>query len=394
MKQTFFDVGYYQVKKHGQSAPGDAFMTRKAQGRQRVISVLSDGLGSGIRANVLSTMTATMALRSIEGNMSPQQTTEMISRTLPVCSIRKISYSTLTIVDVDEQGLVQIAEYDNPRFVLIRDGRIEEPEYESFSFNTANVKRNQILCSRFQARSGDRLVFFSDGVTQSGLGMRTTPLGWGDEGVREYLLNSLDKEPEQSATKLATNLVRESLKHDVYTARDDITCGSLYFRKPRNLMIATGPPYEKERDRHLAGMLSGFDGRTIVSGGTTANIIARELDRPLELDLAHHSSMTVPPASRMEGISLVTEGIITMSTVYEYLKAKREPSAVPKDPAESIVREMMDSDIIHFLVGTKINEAHQDPTMPVTLEIRRNLIKNIADLLKKDYFKDVEISYI
>ena len=314
-----------------------------------------------------------------------------------MCSIRKISYSTLTIVDVDEQGLVQIAEYDNPRFVLIRDGRIEEPEYKSFSFNTANVKRNQILCSRFQAqeRRPARLLLRRRHPVRSGYEDHTPGMGR-TRGSGSILLKSLDKDPEQSATRLATNLVRESLKHDVYTARDDITCGSLYFRKPRNLMIATGPSLSrKERDRHLAGMLSGFDGRTIVSGGTTANIIARELGREsLELDLAHHSSMTVPPASKMEGISLVTEGIITMSTVYEYLKAKREPSAVPKDPAESIVREMLDSDIIHFLVGTKINEAHQDPTMPVTLEIRRNLIKNIADLLKKDYFKDVEISYI
>ncbi|MDA3957516.1 MAG: stage II sporulation protein E, partial [Oceanispirochaeta sp.] len=120
MIKTFFDVGHFQVTKKGESAPGDAFLTRKAQGRQRIISVLSDGLGSGIRANVLSSLTATMAIRSIENNLSPLKTAELISRTLPVCSIRKISYSTFTIVDVDEHGMVQIAEYDNPRFVLIR----------------------------------------------------------------------------------------------------------------------------------------------------------------------------------------------------------------------------------------------------------------------------------
>lgn len=393
MHKTFFDVGYYQVMKKGESAPGDAFMTKKAQGRQRVISVLSDGLGSGIRANVLSSLTATMAIRSIENNLSPRKTAELISRTLPVCSIRKISYSTFTIVDVDEQGMVQIAEYDNPRFVLVRDGRIEEPEYEQFSFETVNTKRNIIHCSRFQAQSGDRLVFFSDGVTQSGLGMKTTPLGWGDEGARAYILKTLDKDPEQSSTQLANALVRESLRHDAYSPRDDITCGSLYFRKPRKLMIATGPPYDKERDKNLVGMLKGFDGKTIVSGGTTANIVARELGVDIEVDLSSHNH-NIPPSSRMEGVGFVSEGIITMSKLYEYLKTDHHIPVNHLDPAERIMADMLDSDIIQFLVGTRINEAHQDPNMPVELEIRRNLIKNIAETLKKNYFKEVNINYI
>lgn len=393
MDKTFFDVGHYQVMKKGESAPGDAFLTRKAQGRQRIISVLSDGLGSGIRANVLSSLTATMAIRSIESNLSPLKTAELISRTLPVCSIRKISYSTFTIVDVDEQGMVQIAEYDNPRFVLIRDGRIEDPDFERFSFKTVNTRRNEILCSRFQARSGDRLVFFSDGVTQSGLGMKTSPLGWGDEGARQFLLQTLDRNPELSSTHLSRALVRESIKQDVYSPRDDITCGSVYFRNPRKLMIATGPPFDMERDSHLAGMLKGFEGNTIISGGTTANIIAREWKKTIELDLDSQSE-TIPPCSTLEGATLVTEGIITMSRVYDYLKVKHEPGPEKGNPAERIVRMMLDSDEIHFLVGTRINEAHQDPNMPVALEIRRNLINSIADTLKNNFFKKVIINFI
>ncbi|MDC7233885.1 MAG: SpoIIE family protein phosphatase [Spirochaetales bacterium] len=393
MHRSFFDVGYYQVMKKGESAPGDAFMTRKAEGRNRVISVLSDGLGSGIRANVLSSLTATMAIRSIESNLSPRKTAELISRTLPVCSIRKISYSTFTIVDVDERGMVQIAEYDNPRFVLIRDGRIEEPESEEFVFETANTKRNVIISTRFQARSGDRLVFFSDGVTQSGLGMKTTPLGWGDEGARSFILKTLDKDPRQSSNQLASALVRESLKQDAYSPRDDITCGSLYFRKPRKLMIATGPPYNRDRDKNLVGMLKGFDGRTIVSGGTTANIVARELGAEVQVDLTGNFE-SIPPSSRIEGIDFVSEGIITMSKVFEYLKAEHQVPLVHPDPAEKIVEEMLNSDIIQFLVGTRINEAHQDPNMPVELEIRRNLIKNIAATLKEKYFKEVIINFI
>jgi len=393
MNKTFFDVGYYQLMKEGESAPGDAFLTHKTEGRQRIISVLSDGLGSGIRANVLSSLTATMAVRSIENNLSPLKTAELISRTLPVCSIRKISYSTFTIVDVDEHGMVQIAEYDNPRFVLIREGRIEEPAYERFSFKTVNTKRNEILCTRFQARSGDRLVFFSDGVTQSGLGMRSSPLGWGEEGARDFLLHTLDKSPDLSSTQLSRALVFESRKNDLYSPRDDITCGSLYFRQPRKLLIATGPPYDPQRDSHLAGLIKGFEGHTVISGGTTANIIARELGRSIEIDLSS-THETIPPCSKMEGVGLITEGIITMSRVHEYLKKLHEPPVLEGDPAERIIREMVNSDVIQFLLGTRINEAHQDPNMPVALEIRRNLINSIAETLRNLYFKEVLINYI
>nr|MDA3957478.1 stage II sporulation protein E [Oceanispirochaeta sp.] len=232
-----------------------------------------------------------------------------------------------------------------------------------------------------------------DGVTQSGLGMKMTPLGWGDEGARQFLLKTLDKNPELSSTDLSRALVRESVKHDVYSPRDDITCGSLYFRKPRQLMIATGAPYDMNRDRPLAGMINGFEGRTIIAGGTTANIIARELGRSINVNLGSQTD-TIPPCSTMEGVNLVTEGIITMSRVCEYLNKKHEPGIGPGDPAEEIVKEMINSDVIQFMVGTRINESHQDPNMPVALEIRRNLIKSIADCLKNNYFKEVLIKTI
>jgi len=393
MNKTFFDVGYFQIRKHGESAPGDAFLSRKAEGRQRMISVLSDGLGSGIRANVLSSLTATMALKSVENNLSVLKTAELISRTLPVCSERKISYATFTIVDVDEQGMVQILEYDNPRFILLRDNQIVCPEETTMTFRPGTVKRNEITSCQFQAQPGDRLVFFSDGVTQSGLGTASWPLGWGGDSVRDFVLRLLAREPEISSDQLSRAVVRESLKHDVYKARDDITCGSVYFRRPRRLMIATGPPYNPERDSHLAELILDFDGRTVISGGTTANIVSRELDRDICVNLKSHSS-SLPPASSMEGIHLITEGIITLGRVSEYLAHDEEEMHGDGNPAQQIVSAMLDSDIIHFIVGTRINDAHQDPNMPVELEIRRNIVKKIAELLKQKYLKEVNINYI
>ncbi len=393
MTNTFLDVGYYQVKKDGESAPGDAFLSRKAEGRQRMISILSDGLGSGIRANVLSSLTANMAMRAIEKNLPALQTAELISRTLPVCSERQISYATFTIVDIDEKGTVQILEYDNPHFVLIRENEIASLEESIIEFNPGTVNRNKITSCCFNAKPGDRLIFFSDGVTQSGLGTNSWPLGWGEGNVRAFLRKILAQEPEISSNDLARKVVKESLKNDVFKAKDDITCGSIYFRNPRKLMIATGPPFNPERDRGLAEMIRDFDGKSIISGGTTANIVARELKRDIQVDM---KSMTdeIPPSSTMEGVSLITEGIITLGKVSEYLTANQIDPVTGGNPARKIVEAMMDSDIIHFVIGTRINEAHQDPNIPMELEIRRNIVKKIADLMKDKYLKQTIMSYI
>ena len=393
MNKTFFDVGYYQVMKDGESAPGDAFRSRRAEGRQRMICVLSDGLGSGIRANVLSSLTATMALRAVEKDLPAQKTAELISRTLPVCSERQISYATFTIVDIDEQGTVQIQEYDNPHFILIRDNEITTLEESTTTFNPETVNRNMIRSCRFKAKPGDRLIFFSDGVTQSGLGTSHWPLGWGDDSVRKFVRKTLHLNPDISSDNLTRKIVRESLKNDVYKAKDDITCGSVYFREPRKMMIATGPPYNPDRDKGLAEMIRDFDGKTVISGGTTANIVSRELNRPIEVDL---SSLTeeLPPSSTMKGISLITEGIITMGKVSEYLEHNSREADFSGNPAQKIVESMMDSDIIHFVVGTRINDAHQDPNIPMELEIRRTIVKKVASIMQEKYLKDVIVSYI
>ena len=95
----------------------------------------------------------------------------------------------------------------------------------------------------------------------------------------------------------------------------------------------------------------------------------------------------------MEGIDLVTEGILTLSRV-ERLLAEDRREASPDNPADRMLQMLADSDKITFLVGTRINIAHQDPTLPVELEIRRNVVKKIKSKLERKWLKDVDIKYI
>jgi hypothetical protein len=401
--ETFVEVGFYQTKKHGEGAAGDVFLSQKAEDG-RIISVLSDGLGSGIKAGVLATLTATMAMKFVAEEIPIRRAASIIMKTLPVCKERGISYATFTIVDIDNSDAVRIIEYDNPPYMLVRDRTLIEPmktEIEakrgsrsSGGRKSAAPLQNALLhYSEFAARPGDRLVFFSDGVPQSGMGTVAKPLGWGNPATQSYVLRAVEEKATVSARELARGIVKEAEANDAYTAKDDITCGVVYFRRPRRLLVMTGPSVDHDRDREMAETFSSFPGRKVVCGGTTATILSRELDVDVRVSLADLDP-TMPPASRMEGADLVTEGIITLGKAAELLESGGVADRGKPNPATRLVELFLDSDQIDFVVGTKINEAHQDPSMPAELEIRRNIVKRVAALLKAKYLKETRIRFI
>jgi hypothetical protein len=401
---TFIEVGHFQICKAGQGAEGDAFLSQKNESDGRVITVLSDGLGSGIKAGVLSILTATMAMKFIASDIPIRRAAGIIMNTLPVCKVRGISYATFTLVDISNESSVRIMEYDNPSFILVREQTVVEPIAQYIPIDRKNKKsvpeKKAILrYSEYSARPGDRLVFFSDGVNQSGMGSKAFPLGWGVGNVQKFLLEKIAADPGISARELARAIAIEAQAHDGYRAKDDITCAVIYFRNPRDLLIITGPPVNPEHDGEMVRLFQSFPGKKILCGGTTTTIIARELNLPISLDLKHIDPI-VPPTARMEGADLVTEGIITLGKVSEILGRGTPTSGndilenLPDNGARRIVELMLDSDRITFIVGTKINEAHQDPNMPVELEMRRNIVKTIKELLTSRYLKDVSIKYL
>ena len=395
--KPFIEVAHYQVCKYKQGAPGDIFLSQKNPADGRVITTLSDGLGSGIKACVLGTLTATMATRFVAFDIPVKRAAEIIMNTLPVCQNRGISYATFTLVDIEPNSTVRIVEYDNPPYVLVREQTIIEPLKDISTFerrdkSTAPKIETQLHYSQYAARPGDRLVFFSDGVTQAGMGSIEYPFGWGITNVQDFILQKILFNPQISARELARLVVYEALKLDENKAKDDITCGVIYSRKPRDLLVLTGPPMHKDNDINIAHIFSLFDGKKVICGGTTANIISRELNRQIRVQLKN-PDLQVPPFSEMDGADLVTEGIITLGKVSEMLEKGYQSVYTHENAATKLVELFLDSDRIQFIVGTKINEAHQDPNMPVELEIRRNVIKKIASMLEEKYLKEVHIQF-
>lgn len=389
----FIEVDHAQEKKAGQAACGDVFLSQKLDGGERVVSVLADGLGSGIKASVLAHLTATMAARYAAEDADIARAARTILETLPVCSERQIAYSTFTIVDMDRRGETRIVEYDNPPFLLIRDGEVVPVPQQELRLPTAIGRDAVIREARFSARPGDRIVICSDGVTQAGVGQRTTPLGWGTEAETAYLRDLLKERPGISARQLARAVVQKALSLDGHKAKDDTSCGVIYLRKPREVLVFTGASVNRAMDKELAKLALGFEGRKVICGGTTAGILSRELGRPLEMDL-RELDPNVPPVSTLEGFDLVTEGAITLAVAARLLEEHENPELLKPNAATRLAGVFLDSDIIHIVAGTKINEALQDPSLPQDLDIRRNILRRLQRVLSEKFLKEVRVKFV
>jgi hypothetical protein len=392
-KDFYIEVNSQQRNHDEERICGDVFLNRYIKEEDRVIAVLSDGMGHGVKANILATLTATMALNFTREHKEVDLIAEIIMNTLPVCSERKIAYSTFTIADIESSGKTNILEYDNPHAIILRGNQEFDPSWKKVILEKGKHAGKVLRTCTFVPEKEDRIIFCSDGVAQSGMGSDAYPFGWERDSVATYARTLVSSEPSISASMLAGKIVTMAHKNDAYKAKDDISCAIIYFREPRKLMICTGPPYEKEKDRELAGKVKNYEGKVILCGGTTADIIARELNGTIVDELIFEDP-ELPPESFMEGIDLVTEGILTLQKVNEILKTYNNSVRLGKGPADKIVKMLMESDEIHFIIGTRINIAHQDPNLPVELEIRRTVVKRIARLLEEKWLKKVSFEYI
>lgn len=396
-KEKFFiEVGSYQNNKFNNIVCGDCVLLRKCIGENRNIAVLSDGLGSGVKANVLSTMTASMAMNFRVRHEPILRTIKAIMDTLPVDSVRNISYSTFTIIDVDSDGEAKIVEFDNPPLLLVRDNKVTRIKTDDTIIKRKAEGDRQderlIKMSNLTLKKEDRLICFSDGVSQSGIGNRDMPFGW-EDGIDEFIEELVKKNPKISARELSMRIVKQAELNDILKPKDDTSCVVLYVREPRRLLICTGPPFSENKDKYLAEIVSNYKGKKIVCGGTTSQILSRELKREITVNIDDIAA-GLPPSSQMEGIDLMTEGIITLGALSELLRKGMNNNLTGEGPAWEIYRMILDADIIDLVVGTKINVAHQDPSLPVELEIRRNVVKNIAVLLEERFMKEVRLKFI
>ena len=317
-QKSHIEIENRQVNHMGERICGDVFLSERVKEENRTILVLADGMGHGVKANMLATLTATMALRFAREHKEADRIAELIMKTLPVCSERKMSYSTFTIVDIYHDREVTIIEFDNPSSIILRGTHVLKPRWNCIVLPEAVKGKKEVLSCTFEPKKEDRIIICSDGVVQSGLGTSKYPFGWGREKLLSLTQELVNRDPGISASKISERIINTVVQNDAYHAKDDASCATVYFREPRKTLICTGPPYDEKKDSELSRRVDKFKGNIIICGATTGDIISRELGREIEDSLDFHDK-ELPPVSYMEGIDLLTEGILTLGKVSRVL---------------------------------------------------------------------------
>ena len=382
----FVDYATDSLNKAGEELCGDTVEFFRSD--SNAIAVMSDGLGSGVKANILATLTAKIAITMLKEGLHIEEVVDTIAHTLPVCNVRKLAYATFTIVKVDNNVTVYAAEFDNPSLFLIRNGKVEKLDGTTIEINERKIKE-----SIFKLQEDDILILVSDGVVHAGVGT-VLSLGWRWEEIAEFI----EKMPlkKMSAKDIMNKILTTCDNLYLKKPGDDATVSVMKLVKPKEVTMFSGPPKNHNKDSEIIRDLMRATGQKIICGGTASNIACRELNRELNIDM-EYVNKEIPPIGYINGIDLVTEGVLTIKATIERLKKIKlsmDFSALDGDDGSSKLAKLLYENCTHLkmLVGTAVNPAHQNPSFPEELSIKYKLLMELEDIMKS-LGKVVEVKY-
>lgn len=385
MNNLSTDIGFSGMNKFGEQLCGDRVEVVGSE-----VAVLADGLGSGVKANILSTLTAKIISTMIANSLTVEDCVKTIAATLPICSVRGVAYSTFTIIRIIANREAEIIQYDNPHVIMLRGGK--NFDYEKIS---EKIDGKLIYKSKIPLVMGDTFIAMSDGAVHAGIG-GTMNFGWQRENIIAFMEKMYDR--DFTAKTISTILVNQC--DYLYGGKpgDDTTVCTVKIRErvPVNLMIG---PAEKPGDMDkMLGLFFSKEGKHIVCGGTTSQLTAKYLGKPL-IPTLEYIDPKIPPIAELEGVDLVTEGVVTASRVLEYARdylAENENFldwSYNRDGASRIAKILFEEATdINFFVGRAVNPAHQNPDLPIGFNIKMRLVDELADCLKK-MGKKIKVSY-
>ena len=389
MNDLCADIGYKSINHYGEQLCGDHIDVVEP-GDDSTVIVLSDGLGSGVKASILSTLTSKIISTMLAEGLSLEECVETIAATLPVCSVRGVAYSTFTIIHLKNNQTAELIQYDNPHAIVIRDEQVwDYPKTEM------TIGGKKIFKSVIKLQENDIFIAMSDGCPHAGIGAGYN-FGWKRDDIAAFM-ESLSH-AGYTAKTLSTMLVDECDKLYGHEPGDDATACVVRIRKrvPMNMMF--GPPSNRDDNDRMMSLFFSKEGKHIICGGTTSSIAAKYLRKPLKATLNFEMS-DVPPIAELEGVDLVTEGVITVNKVVEYAKdylgdnKNYEHWSFRRDGASLICRLLFEEATdINFFVGRAINPAHQNPDLPINFHIKMNLVEELSTCLKK-MGKKIKVSY-
>lgn len=388
MNDLCADIGYKSINHAGEQLCGDHVDIVEPDENSTVI-VLSDGLGSGVKASILSTLTSKIISTMLAEGLPLEDCVETIAATLPVCSVRGVAYSTFTIIHLMNNETAELIQYDNPQVILIRDEKnCDYPKIEM------NIGGKKIYKSVISLKENDQFIAMSDGCPHAGIGLAYN-FGWKREDIIDFMESLAPV--GYTAKTLATMLVDECDKLYGHEPGDDATACVVRIRKRVPMNMLFGPPFNRDDADRMMSLFFSKEGKHIICGGTTSSIAAKYLGKPLRANLDFSSDL--PPTAELEGVDLVTEGVITVNKVVEYAKDYLKDNmfyehwSFKRDGASQISRLLFEEATdINFYVGRAINPAHQNPELPITFNIKMNLVEELSKCLR-EMGKRIKVSY-
>ena len=383
------DIGCRSVNKYGEQLCGDNYAVIQRD-PDDIILVLADGLGSGVKACILSTLTSKIISTMLANDMSIDDCVETIAATLPVCQQRGVAYSTFTIIHVIDNARAKIIQYDNPAVILLRDGKNKE-----LDFDTRLICGKEVHSATVDIRENDLFISMSDGAIYAGVG-KTLNYGWQRENIVSFMEKAVEK--DFTAKTVSTVLLDECMRYYGNQPGDDTTVCTIKIRRREPVSLMIGPPRDPADLNKMMALFFAKSGRHIVCGGTTSKLAAEYLHKPLEADI-DYIDPDIPPTAKIEGVDIVSEGVVTISRVLEYAKDYLDQNerytdwGYRKDGASQIARMLFEKATdINFFVGRAVNPAHQNPDLPITFNIKMNLVKELSACLEK-MGKRIKVSY-
>ncbi len=389
MNDLCVDIGYKSINHYGEQLCGD-HVDVVEQNENSTVIVLADGLGSGVKASILSTLTSKIISTMMAANLPLEECVSTIAATLPICSVRGVAYSTFTIIHLINNATAELIQYDNPQIIMLRD----EKNYD-YPKTEMNIDGKQIYKSMIRLQENDLFVAMSDGCPHAGIGIAYN-FGWKREDIVSFVETIAPV--GYTAKTLSTMLIDECNKLYGEKPGDDATACVVRVRKrvPMNLLF--GPPANRSDCNRMMSLFFSKEGKHIVCGGTTSTIAAEYLGKPLRPSLRFERS-DVPPTAELEGVDLVTEGVITINKVLHYAKdylqdnKEYEAWSINRDGASMICRLLFEEATdINFFVGRAVNPAHQNPDLPINFNIKMNLVQELSACLKQ-MGKHIKVSY-
>ena len=381
MMKMHVDTAYRSLFKYGEELCGDNVRITRTE--DSVFAVLADGLGSGVKANILSTLTSTIISTMLTEGAAMEQAVETFVSTLPICSVRKLAYSTFSVLQIKDTGEAYLAEFDNPACIFIRNGELMELEMTDKEYAGKTVYE-----SRFTVFPGDVLALISDGVVYAGVGSILN-FGWTWESVAEWLRKESLK--EKSAPRLAAALSQAVKELYMDKPGDDSTVMVARISPRQVVNMFAGPPKNKDDDPKMVRDFMTSSGKKLICGGSSANIVARVLNRSIETSLDYVDPL-IPPIATIQGIDLVTEGVLTLSRTVEILQEYLDHETDSfyfkkldeKNGAAMLAKILLEEcTTLNLFIGTAINPAHQNPGLPSDLSIKLKLIDKLCGLMER-----------